>query len=290
MAELDEIMNHFNQIAAANQELRLVNEYKGIPVSYGARITEVGRSSIRVKTEKYQIVCLYRERFTFIQALPLPRNVSARVMLLDVGKMEALLSKFVYTNPGMGERRQVRVEPETTITGFVTSDNTPLPIQGELADLSQDGLGVYIRQSDYSPQYHVRGNPVRVYMQLPISHHSAPKKIDLIPLPNFDIPARYDTFSPVSFENKGEEPGRPSLEISSSNIETHSHEIIAHGTIVNIKSEISNRRHRLGILLQQRDPSRAIINRFISRRQLELTREIKTIYEMLSIDQPGIIT
>jgi len=289
MAELDEIMGFFHQIVETGKELRLVNEYKGIPISFAANIIEIGRSSIRIKTEKYQIVCLYKERFTYLSSNFLPRNITARVILLDVGKMEAILSKFAFAGSGVGQRNQVRVEPETAIDSIIRAETLPLSIAGELADISQDGLGIYVNQSDYYPEIHRRGVAVRVYIKLPLVTRISGRRIDMTSLPKFEVAANFDSYSPISYETRPDQREYPTADVSGDYL-SHTQDVVVHGTIVNIRAELYARRQRLGIRINEKDPSRALITRFITRRQAELTREIKSIYEMIASENKNVIT
>jgi hypothetical protein len=288
MTELEEIMGFLGQVAASGTELRLVNVYKGVPISFPAKILEVGRSSIRVKTEKYQLVCLYKERVTILSSSLLPRGISARVIMLDVGKLEVMLAKFSVANYGAGARNQVRVEPENPIEGIIRAEITPLSISGELADISQDGLGVFISQNDFFPEIHRKGVGVRIYARLPVVSHISGKKIDLAPLPRFEVAANFDGYSVIQYDTKPEQREYPVAE--SGDLVSQMQEVVIHGSIVNIRTELQARRHRLGIHINDRDPAKAVITRFISRRQSELTREIKSMYELLQLDNNKMIT
>ena len=51
---MDEIIKIFREIAYEGRKVRLLNLYKGIPVSYAASITSIGEASVTVSTEKIQ--------------------------------------------------------------------------------------------------------------------------------------------------------------------------------------------------------------------------------------------
>jgi hypothetical protein len=108
------------------------------------------------------------------------------------------------------------------------------------------------------------------------------RKIDLSPLPEFEIAANFKNFSPVAYDLKS-----PTLRDLGENVhhETHLPELEIRGTVVYVKTELVNRRHRLCIRVTPRDDSRASIAQFISQRQTELIREIKSLYELISIGQ-----
>jgi hypothetical protein len=282
MALTDDIMLTFRHIAREKQEIRLINEYKGVPIAYSATILDVGSAAIRVKTEKYQIVCFYRERSTVILGDLLPRAIGARIMLLDSKNMEATLSKFHFVGVGVGNRTQVRVEPDPTINGLVRSGDTHLEVKGELADISEDGLGIYIGYEAYLPGYWQKGVEARIFLRIPMIRKVRPRKIDLSPLPEFEIAANFDSYSPVAYDLK---PPTPFATEEKNHIKASSPELELHGTIVHVKAEPENRRYRLCIRITSHDDSRAVITQFISQRQAELIREIKSLYDLISLGQ-----
>jgi hypothetical protein len=130
---------------------------------------------------------------------------------------------------------------------------------------------------------------VRIYVKLPMLTRISGRKIDLSSQPKFEVAANFDSFSPVQFETPAQSQEYPSKD-SAAGMVALSQEVIIHGSIVNIKSELFNRRHRLGIRIKEKDPSKALVTRFISRRQSELTREIRNIYDMIASEKKDIIT
>jgi hypothetical protein len=227
-------------------------------------------------------VCFYRERLTVTLGALLPRAIGAQVMLLDARNMEATLSKFHYVGVGVGNRTQVRVEPDPAINGLVRSGDTHLEVKGELADISQDGLGIYIGYEALLPGLRLKGAEVRIFFRIPMVKRVRPRKIDLTPLPEFEIAPNFDSYSPVAYELKSPTPYEPG---ENSRIEASSPELEIRGSIVYIKTEPENHRHRLCIRITSHDNSKAVIAQFISQRQTELIREIKSLYDLISLGQ-----
>jgi hypothetical protein len=163
----EEILNIFQQIVKDKQEISLMNVYKGVPITYQATIYEVIDWSVIVITEQDQIVCLDREKETYIRSNYFKEILRARVMEVDFTKTAGVLSRFEYIGSSIGKRTQVRVEPKDPISGFIEPIFTGNPIKGELADLSEDGLGIYLPTGKILPGIFVQGTIVNVYMQLP---------------------------------------------------------------------------------------------------------------------------
>jgi len=108
MKPIEEIVDLFQQIRREKKEIKLINVYKGFPISYPGTVIAVGKKAIKVKTEAFQTVCLYLEKETYIQGDIFPAVVMANVVGLDFGKLEASLSAFRYVVGGIGDRKQVR--------------------------------------------------------------------------------------------------------------------------------------------------------------------------------------
>ncbi len=238
MGNADEILKIFRQIAYENRKVRLLNLYKGIPISYAASIVNIGEASVTVRTEKIQLVCMYLAKETHIQNVQFPHLVQASVVLVDAEKVNAMLSHFSYKPERFGELTQVNVQPASPIQGVMLSDQN-VPVSGELADISLDGVAVIVEEKNISPACHA-GEDVRLRVQFP---------------------------QKVLFE---EEDPTQTLEL--------------HGSIANIKSGLPDGKCRIGVELHRDSPARLDLARFISLRQTELLREIRSIYELVSLE------
>ncbi|MBF8281533.1 MAG: PilZ protein [Anaerolineales bacterium] len=138
----EEALDRLKQIAQSQEALVLLNEYKGVPVSYGASIRRVEGPTAIFKVHKYQAVCLTVEGKTKIQCRPLALAVAARAATVDVIAGTATLTDFrpaIYTT----ERKQaVRVKPNLPVTLEVLPDKRI--VAGRLESLSQSGMGIYL--------------------------------------------------------------------------------------------------------------------------------------------------
>lgn len=279
--ENDQFMKFFRRVAKDNVGINLINVYKGVPIAYPAIISQVGQDSIKVKTEPFQIVCLHRERETFIQSKYFPTVIKARVVKVDFAKTFAELSGFEVVKGNIGSRRQVRVVPANPIAGVVQREGMDATFDGELADISLDGMGIYLSRKDYSPTIFSIDTRISIMLRLPIEGVLPPSTGETLPehtplqVRFDDVRARLDV--PQQLE---ETPAIWGVDVTRRR--ELSSEFMVEGVIVNVREENRANRYRLGIRLLPWGSSRAIISKFIVQRQSEIIREVKTLYDMLS--------
>jgi hypothetical protein len=277
MAENSEIATLFKRAAKANQAIYLLNVYKGVPISYEATLVDVSWATVKVKTQKYQVVCLYRERETYVQSRLWGDTLHARVVEVDIPKTEAVLTNFEYVKSRIGDRMRVRVQPQEPLEGDLHAKDVSQSFRCELADLSQDGVAIYISSRLYSPQIYAKGVPVTLDLQFPGSYTITeydPKEAPSRPPPVADHSSREDWWmlsTHSRLQNSDEYSERqvrlPELKIK--------------GTVVNAREEPAFRRYRIGIRINLDDFSRTVISQFIFQRQTDIIKELKAVYESL---------
>lgn len=161
-----DIFDQLIRLAQTKQEVRLVNEYKGIPISYEAVLQSVGENSATLAVHKYQAVCLELERRTFIISEGLTSVLRAQVASVDVVSSTSTLNEFSYAPETIGGRSAVRVEPKEPVTVTLLSQGRKF--SGSLADISVSGLGVYtVAAYIYTPGFLKKGAPVQIAFKLP---------------------------------------------------------------------------------------------------------------------------
>jgi len=268
-----EILMVFRQLADSYKDVRLLNVYKGVPISYEAKIIEVADKSALFRTEKYQIVCLNYEGRTYVQSLFLPKIVNAKVQDVDFLRNESVLGDFEYASGRIGARTQVRVIPEKTIEGLITMHESLQAFPGELADLSLDGMGFFTHLDILLPENFQKGEKVHVELDLPgvrqkkSPQKSGPKKKDV---PKVHHPVRL------------EEGNLPCLEQIDWQSDNETIKISVNGVIANINKDMEYRRHRIGIRINPEDASKGNIAHFITHRQAQIMREIKQAHDNLT--------
>ena len=161
-------LDRLKQIAQSQQAIVLLNEYKGVPVTYGASIHRVEGPAAIFNVHKYQAVCLTIEGKTKIQCKPLVLAVTARAVTVDVITGMATLTDFhpaIYTT----ERKQaVRLKPNLPVTMEVLPDHQV--VTGRLESLSHSGMGLYVPQArtTFDPEaVFSRGVALNLRVQLP---------------------------------------------------------------------------------------------------------------------------
>lgn len=272
-----EITALFQQAAQASQAVYLLNVYKGVPISYEATLVEVSSTRVKVKTQKYQIVCLYRERETYIQSRLWPHTLHAQVVEVDLPNTEAVLTGFDYVKSRIGDRMRVRVQPQAPMEGDVQAKDLAQTFRCELADLSQDGVAIYIPSRFFSPEVYLKGVNITLTVRFPGIYTITEYDPQYKPSRRLGIS---DRFSREDLRLWAA-PDRPQAEEDYSERKIHLPELKIKGMIVNLREEMAYRRYRVGIRIHPDDLSRAVISQFIFQRQTEIIKELKAVYEML---------
>jgi hypothetical protein len=271
----------FHQVAAAQAELRLFNLYQGIPIATPASLVAVSAESICLRTEKHQVVCLYLERETYLHSPQFPATIKAKVRALDIPHLEAFLTGFEPVKARIGARAQVRVHPKDTIPGDLRDQISPEILHGELADISGEGLAVYLPRKTYLPSLHTVGAEVSVSFHLPGSYELPGGPGDRVTAKTVDPLARFDRANLRLLPIPGPAASGAPERLSRS-ARVGSPRLNVRAVIANLVAENDAGRVRLGLRIQPGDASRPIIAQFIASRQSEILRELREITQLLS--------
>jgi hypothetical protein len=277
-----ELMQIFQNILQAQEHIRLLNVYKGVPIAYEASLVSVAEDTIQIKTNPYQIVCLYREHETFIQSPLLPTMISAQVSTMTPAEMQAELGAFEDVPSGVGDRRQVRVQPEVAVKGDIFTPGMGEAYQAELGDISSEGLAIYVPRRNFYPTVYRRGVKITITVRLPGDYdlppeHEKDQPDDTRnPLYRFSREALRVSHAPGVLKRTG------SLDGAQTRRRAPFPDMDIRGNIVNIQEEPDAGRFRVGVRILAGDGSRALIQRFISQRQAEIVRELQAIYALIS--------
>lgn len=273
----------FHEIVTSGVELRLLNLYQGIPIAYPAALVAIAPETICIRTEKYQFVCLYLERETYLQCILFPGIIKARVIALDLPKLQVFLADLELVDNQIGARTQVRVQPKGAIPGQVRPKTSINACSGELADLSQDGLAVYLPQKNYISRLFPKGAAIAVSFYLPGEYDLHESSVNDHQLGQTDPLSRFDR----SNLRRSRVTGQDSPESSPRGVAAHTGHLLnprveVTGALANAQEEPAFERVRIGLRLLSADPSRAVISKFIARRQSEIMREIRELSDLLS--------
>jgi hypothetical protein len=130
--------------ANINKKFKLINYYKGMPLSYPATLTSVERGVADFDVQAEQAFAIEQSRFAFIRSPLFKHDVFAEIQYVNVKKRAALFVKFFYVEILAERRNFIRLEPDPNVTTVIES---PLGvIEGSLFDLSLSGLNISINQ------------------------------------------------------------------------------------------------------------------------------------------------
>jgi len=128
--------------ANLNKPLKLINYYKGIPLSYPATIASISRGVVDLDVQEMQAFTIEQARSTFIRSPLFKHDLFAQAQYVNVRKKAATFVKFSYVEI-MAERRSfVRVVVDAPVIVAIASPQGT--IEGRLSDISLSGFGVLI--------------------------------------------------------------------------------------------------------------------------------------------------
>ncbi len=258
MSSNSDLHQFLKQVAGNQADIRLLNVYKGLPISYAARISSVGDSEIQVHSNRYQLACLYYQRETYLQVQALPSVLRSQVVSLHLGKEDATLTNLEVAGKSIGSRSQIRVEPDQPLR--------PRSIQrgSHRANCSRCryfcGRGwCFSEPYMFSPRLCQPGNSVSVSITLPDTVSQKIKKSFAKPLK--DIRTTGALHPDASIDSAG------TVVITTT------------GKITSVRSELVQ--FRLGLRLYFKDLSRTVVLQYISQRQSEIIRDLSILTDDL---------
>jgi hypothetical protein len=141
--DLAEILDIFK--ANQNKSLKLINYYKGLPLSYAATIASTDHGAVDFEVTPEQAYAIESGRYVFIRSPLFKYDLFARAQYVNVKKRAASFVKFCYVEI-MAERRNfIRMVPEPSPTVVIGSPQGE--IEGEVLDVSITGVSILIHHS-----------------------------------------------------------------------------------------------------------------------------------------------
>jgi c-di-GMP-binding flagellar brake protein YcgR len=143
----DDVQAEIVSILKANPKaaLKLISYYKGLPLSYQAKIVSIDRGTLDLDVQAEQAFAIEKSRSVFIRSPLFKHDVFAQAQFVNIKKKAASFVKFSYVEI-MAERRNfIRVATESQPNTAISS---PLGlIEGQLADISLSGMNIVIQHS-----------------------------------------------------------------------------------------------------------------------------------------------
>ncbi len=273
----------FESIARQKSRIRLLNSYKGLPVISEAAIVRVGQGSIHVQCETQQIACLLIERRTHIQSPDLDTTIMASLLKLDPASRVAELANFTEVDGDIGQRENVRVEPDVRISVLLQVNSYSSWVKGDLVDISVRGVGASLERILVNPRYHTVGTDLNVVFNLPI------------PPPGPQPSAKSGSISaspdPADRFGRDELRGLKSTGILAEPenkrqvyVATQRDPVLisGHGKVAYCYSLPPFTHFRLGISIEKNEVFQTVVRPYITMRQADLIREFRGVNSLIS--------
>jgi hypothetical protein len=269
-------------LAISGEEAYLFNVYKGIPLSFPAKIVEIGDSSLKVLTDSYQTLCMYMEKRTYIQSQALPEVLQAEVIELDSLERLAVLANFSPAESGIGRRMQVRIPPRNPMEGNIQDQEENYVVRGELADISPNGAAIYLPAGIFSVEQFHKGAVVTISLTLPGEFTTGmPAAAEAQLDHSSDDPFTRETRRVAAVSGQGPEPD--STQPNAAGLQhVVDPDLSIEAEVAYLHAEEFHNRYRIGVRFMPGEAARSLISQFIVQRQAEIVHEIKVMYELLA--------
>jgi hypothetical protein len=250
------------QIAKNRSEIKLLNVYKGLPISHDVSIHSIGNSEIQVHSSRHQLACLYYQRETYLQGEELPFILRSQVMSLHLGKEDAVLANLEIAPNSIGNRTQIRVEPDEPLLSVIQFNGSASEFFVPLADISAEGAGVHFEHYMFPARFCQPGNELSMSIWLPDTNSRISKKLPTRPL--------IESVNTNPF-SRGDLPKGQDGKVV----------LTTKGKVVSVHPDFQSNRYRIGLKLFFKDLSRTVILHYISRRQSEIIRDLSVLTDEL---------
>ena len=129
-----------------DRQVKLINVYKGVPISHEATVTKVINDRITLNFHYGQALLLNLEGQTYILSKLFQKPIKAAVMTINTIEQMAILTNFAYSDPVFRKREYIRVELDydESPTVIISSPVSNIRLFGKLNDISIYGVGVVV--------------------------------------------------------------------------------------------------------------------------------------------------
>jgi len=129
-----------------DRQVKLINVYKGVPISNEAMIINVINDRITLKFHQGQALLLNLEGQTYILSKLFSKPIKAAVMTINTLEQIAILTNFSFSDPVFRKREHIRVELDydNAPTVIISASDSNVRLFGKLNDISLYGIGVIV--------------------------------------------------------------------------------------------------------------------------------------------------
>ena len=142
-----DILEIFRTAFARNPKLpiHLVNYYKGLPISYKAKIAGIDKNAMDLDINPKQAVAISTEHYTFIKCKLFKYDILAQSQYVNVRRKAVLLSKFCYVEIMAESRKHLRLLLEPPVNALFNSPSGI--IRGKVIELSMGGAVLEVSEA-----------------------------------------------------------------------------------------------------------------------------------------------
>ncbi len=140
------IIARFMLANADERQVKLINVYKGVPISHDAVLIKVINDRLTLKFHHNQALLLNLEGQTYILSALFPKPIKATVMTINTTEQVAILTDFSFSDPSFRKRETIRVDIDydSAPTVTIASPECNVRLFGKLSDISVHGIGVIV--------------------------------------------------------------------------------------------------------------------------------------------------
>ena len=277
----------FELAARSKAKVQFINSFKGLPVISEGLVLQVDREAIRIQCDLPQLACLQAEKQTYIKGADLQGTIQAQLASVDFTRLEAILFNFGRVKGDIGQRAQIRVEPEAAVTVVLQAGYHGTAVKSELVDISMSGIGVLLDRILYSPRLYSVGADLNIQVTLPPPSSpspAAPAKTGALQMPQ-DLSSRFSSDNLRGLRGTGmlNEPDarRPAASAPAGPGSRSPVIISTHGQVEYYFLSPPYTRYRVGVSLEKSNTFKAIIGPYIAARQSDIVREFRLVYTSL---------
>lgn len=118
-----------NFILESDLELNLINYYRGIPIINNAKIIEITKNEVLVKTSFIQLMAIKHEGITTLDSTEVSKNILCSLISFDVDNYIVKLKKHKTFFPNSKHRNLSKVEPDEFMKAILIQYDKEIPIK-----------------------------------------------------------------------------------------------------------------------------------------------------------------